>query len=301
VDTIRAARRLATDDLARTRLTAQEIFLRLEFSRPDSPRDVSVVREMADSLLRQDGDSTQERSAVLAPVAALLGRCTTASHLAARANGDGAGSDAAAMDSIGVLLAAGCDGTIPPQLVRRLLSRSRKTQLVTKADTLAAEYEAIGRELSLAFPNQSQWVDRLAESSGDYLLRAERAAVVHDTSNVRAILSRQLDRRGNGLTNVSPDARLLEAQVWLAIGDSTQCRVWLAPLLARSTWSTSVAYDAVSVASVLRGLVLLSRVGATSPDDRRLESQWVATVATLWSAADPPLKRVADQLRGGKT
>jgi hypothetical protein len=295
IDTIRSARRLAVEDVARSRLAAQEAFLRLEFARLSDSLEMRAVRLLADSIFRALPKADGDLATALSPLAALLGRCGLAAHLTAR--GSPTGYPAATFDSIGVLIAAACAARYQDDVVVRGLSaRNVAHGRAQSADAaLVDEYELLGQGLSLAFPNEPARVARLADVSGDYLLRLEKAAHARDTATVRSILERQRSRRDGGMQRVSPDARLVEARVWLAVGDTTHARVWLDPVLERTGLTTSIPYDAVSVASLLNAIVLRTQlVGAN--DNARLLNDWSMAIATLWATADPPLQAVAGQL-----
>ena len=296
VDTMRVARRLEADNIARIRLAAEDVMLRLEFARLTDSTDLRSIRVLADSLLRDQQSATGDVAGTLSTIAALLGRCTMAGHLAARARA--INDSRAAIDSITVLMAAGCPARIPDELVDQwITTRTTGSNLPAKPPSrMRLEYDLVGRAISLAFATDSARVRRLADSTEDYLLRAERAAIDRDAGAVSAILLRQQTRRDGSAQGVSPDARTAEATVWLAVGDTARAIAWLDPVLTRPGWVLSVPYETVSVASMMRSLALRLELAVRSRDAKILNT-WSPVLRVLWATADPPLRDLVGELR----
>jgi hypothetical protein len=141
----------------------------------------------------------------------------------------------------------------------------------------------------LTYPKDSARIARLSAVSSDYLLRAEAAALAHDTNGVATILSRQLQRRQNSTQRISADARYYEALAWLAIGDTTNARRWLSPLLDGTRWSPSMAFRPLTVGPTIRGLLLLNSLTLPS-EERLMTDRWHGIISALWVSADPPLR-----------
>ena len=218
-----------------------------------------------------------------------------AGHLLARARA--INDSRAAVDSITALMAAGCSARIPDDLVDQwITARTTGSNLPAKpASRTRLEYDLVGRAISLAFTTDSARVRRLADSTEDYLLRAERAAIDRDAAGVSAILLRQQSRRDGSAQGVSPDARVAEATVWLAVGDTARAIAWLDPVLTRPGWVLSIQYETVSVASMMRSLALRLEL-AVRKHDAKILNTWSPVLRVLWATADPPLRDLVGEL-----
>jgi hypothetical protein len=85
LDTIRLARRLATDPEDAHRIACAEVRMRLKFALPDDERGMRVATALADSLLRaHDPEAAPEADALLG-LAVITGRANTAAILSRRA------------------------------------------------------------------------------------------------------------------------------------------------------------------------------------------------------------------------
>lgn len=297
VDTIRAARALTNDPFYQLQLAALEVLMRVEFARLSDSSDIRSARILADSLLAANRSPSATRAQVLAPIAALLGRCQHAARLEAHARSSGYRSSVrVGFDSLDVLMAAGCAVRFPEEFVARgirAVAADPALQRISGKTDADIEMFFVGRALSFAFPLDSARVVRLAKASSDYVLRAESAALTGDTAGARSILLRQLSRRGTVIP--TPDALYAEARVWLMIGDSARSRSWLDPLLERNAWLTSFPHTTVMVASLVRCLVLSAELAAAG-GDRKTAAEWARAMAVLWATADEPLRSQASRL-----
>ena len=287
VDTLIKARLLAKDATDRIRLSAEEVLMRLEFTATNDSMDIARIRLLADSLLRLDLEATPTAAPELASIAAIVGRCSSAAHLTAigtRNEREMIGSPE--VDSIAALLAMGCPAAFPPDA---LVPRQVYASAHSADDSARAEYQWLGPAAALTYPKDSVRIVRLSVVSGDYLLRAEAAALARDSNGVATILSRQLQRRQNSTQTISADARYYEALAWLAVRDTTNARRWLSPLLEGARWSPSMAFRPLTVGPTIRGLLLLNTL--TLPHDDSVKSKrWHHVITTLWASADSPLR-----------
>ena len=300
VDTLRTARTLAHDPLQRVHLAAEEVFVRISVWRRDAAQLRSAAR-FADSLLKDAPTHHPAIAATLAPVAALLGRCQQASMLASR----GASPAFAALlgvphfvyasaESLTTRYALGC----PPASTREeqaFLETAVNSwgSPITRDD---AEYVLLSRVASLAHPLDSARITRLADRSGDFMLRMQRALVSNDRDSARAmLLHRQQVRGPAGAVGISFDAVVVEARAWLALGDTVRAKQWLDPVLARMDWLESLWQSQVQAASLIRAAALRSEI-AERQGDRETAHRWATLVAMMWSSADAPLRETAQEL-----
>ena len=286
VDTLIKARSLTKNATDRIRLAAEEVFIRLEFMTAADSAEIVRIRSLADSLLRLDIGATATSAPELASIAAIVGRCASAAHLTAVSARGETTNFSPEVDSIATLLAMGCPAAYPRDA---LAPRDLYVSARNADDSARAEERWLGPAAALAFPTDSTRIARLAAVSDDYLLRAEAAALTHDTNGVATILRRRLKPGQSSTQNISADVRYLEALAWLAIGDTTNAHNWLSPLLDGTRWSPSVAFRPLTVGPTIRGLLLLNTL--TMPEADRVRSdQWHRVITTLWASADPPLR-----------
>lgn len=288
VDTLRAARGLARDPSLRLRLAAEEVFMRISFARRD-PRQAEAARLLADSLLSRSQSASEKDAAVLSPVAAVIGKCRLAAHLAARATSEGVASYmevplqvAAAAESLTVMSAMGCRAPSDTTGVRAaLLARG------PGGDPDSVEHAFFGRAVSLTYPLDSARIGRLARASGDYVLAVQSAALAGNVSSVRTTLGEKSQQRPPA--DVTPDAMYPEARAWIQIGQRAKAVEWLDPVLSRRGWLELMLNDPISAAALLRGVGLRSEL-ADAAKDRGTARRYSAILSALWANADPELK-----------
>jgi hypothetical protein len=295
VDTLRAARALATDEGVRLRLAAEEVFMRISFARRD-PRLVGATLTLADSLLKLTREPSQEEAAILAPVAAVIGRCRLSGHLAARSVSQSQATSmevplpvAAAAESLTVFSAMGCRSPADTLVLKSLLEAAGPAP---NRDIL--EYGLFGRAIILTYPLDSSRVARLAGLSGDYILQVQAAALALDSSKVRSILTQKQHIRASA-ADVTPDAVFPEAQSWLAIGNSARAREWIDPVLMRQSWLELMLNDPANAGALVRSAALRAEL-ANRQNDRRSARQWAALVAQLWSRSDNELRPIHQRM-----
>lgn len=286
VDSLVVARSLASDELTRIRIAAEEVLLRMEFTPLADTARVARARQLGDSLLAATINPSGETARLLAFVAGALGRCGRAAHLVVQ--GRRGSFVEATFDSVGVLLAAGCPAVLPA-----LSSASGNVGDGDPQSALRTEYAFAGRALRLAFPADSELFARLAPVGG-YLLRAQAAALRHDDAGARAILDQQRTRRGPSGT-VSPDTRFLEATLRLRMGDTTGATALLDRVAERKQWLGSAQFDVINVESIIRCLVL--RNGLTRRSVVQQRDEWNGFLSSVLSSADPVVRSAIHAVR----
>jgi tetratricopeptide (TPR) repeat protein len=296
LDTLRAARALTTDGEQRQRLASEEVLLRVAHAR----RDPSLLQEavrIADSLLGSPRRGVPEEASVLSPLAAVLGRCRQAGSLAALST-DPEGTVQrgvppfvfSAAESLKVFAVMGCRAMSDTAGMQAIIEGLRhdagsRSEAALQQD----EFRLLAQTLRLAPVSDSVLVHRLAQTSGDVVLRAKRLVFQGKPLEARAILEARRRSRGpDGTANITPDAVLAEAEIWVSLGDSAAAREWLDPLLNRVSWF-EIMYDSPeSVGALLRASALRAELAAGA-GDRLLARKWAALVAPLWRRADPEL------------
>ena len=295
LDTIRLARRLATDPEDAHRIACAEVRMRLKFALPDDERGMRVATALADSLLRaHDPEAAPEADALLG-LAVITGRANTAAILSRRAAqiehwtlpGPIAGFAPALLtfaalggpiDSIRLLSAAlseGIDQIPSPSLRERLRS------------------EWIGRAGTLAFPNLRLNELQSLAGTGDYLVEAQLAFARGDADSVRRILNRvRLARIGKAPSDLALDALYPEAWLLTSIGDDSAAAAWLDPTLrALALAAPRVSTDPASPGALVRAMALRAEL-ARRLDQPEQAKRWASAVKVLWKDADPFLQPV---------
>ena len=303
LDTMRSARALATDPEQRLRFASQEVLLRVAQARRDPTLLDEAVR-IADSLLGSARGSLPEEAGQLAPVAAVLGRCRHAGALASRfelmrreevvERGIPPFVTSAA-ESLTVFSVLGCRAPNDTGGVHAIIQGLRHDAgSNSEAARRQDEYRLLAQ---VVHASDSLLLTRLAETSGDPVLRARRFVLEGNPSEARTILSNRRRSRGPaGTANVTPDAVLAEAEIWLSLGDSVAAREWLDPLLNRASWFEVMFDSPESVAALLRASALRAELAAAS-GDRAMARKWAALPARLWRSADPELRTLVARMR----
>ena len=295
-DTLVVARQLAPGDAAyQLRLAAEEVFVRVALEVKGLRAGIATALTLADSVLAANPNASGKQAAILASLAALTGRCEAAGTLLRQSTTPSTAtlynvpvSVMSAVDSLTVLAALGCTPLTNNPAIDRILTGVRAATPNPKQQTLL-EYSLLGRAVSMSFPLDSAAVSRLADASGDYLLRAEAAVVRHDAATARAILKERGQVRGPPAEAVvTPDALYPETRVRLALGDTTAARDWLYPALSRAALVSGLD-DPIGVAALVRCLGIGAEL-ARAHGELELSRRWAHTVSLLWRHSDSALR-----------
>jgi tRNA A-37 threonylcarbamoyl transferase component Bud32/tetratricopeptide (TPR) repeat protein len=300
LDTIRSARALAEDPLHALRLAAEEIFMLVGRGRWNG-RQLQNAKRAADSLINTARPTTPAEFVILAPIASLVGRCRLAGHFAAQA-ADLRSSTVlgvphfafAAAESLTVVAAVGCDAPADAEGLRSIeaaVSAGTQNRTITEQEML--KYTLLARNVRLATHPDSSRLVRFAVASGDVMVAARVDLLASRTANVRALLEMKRRSRGPGGTSeISPDAVFQEANLWAALGDSSSAVEWLDASLHRATWLELLVDKPVETGALMRAIALRATL-ASAVRDKVAEKEWRPFVTTLWSDADPELRRIA--------
>jgi hypothetical protein len=300
IDTLRLARRLTADSSRLLQLAVSEALLLVKFGVPDRPAYLSTARSLGDSLLRNAATASIEDAEVLAPLAALTGRCHLAEQLARRTAPPG-GSVRISSELFGdanallARLALGCPSE-SASLSELWASITRELRDQSRDDQLRVEQMLLLRPALFAGTADSLVVGRLATEPGNQILRAAQAFVVHDTGSVRAALRDVATRHRYELGAPTPDMTYPGATLWTNIGDTAQAIAWLdRTLVGVRTYDPSVLTDQPSVAGLVRSMILRADLAMATRDGASAR-RWGSAVALLWSGADKELQESAQRM-----
>jgi hypothetical protein len=295
LDTLLLARRLATDDLHRVRLGAEEVMMRAGFGRSDE-RHLRVAASLADSLLSTSDTTNREMMAALRTVAVIRRRCRLAGHFSAR-SADPRNSSRlgvphfayAAAESLTVASALGCGtsaDTLAYAYVESAIADMDRNNARANVDRLA--YALLGRAMRLSNYVDTARLGRLAGVSGDQMLSARLSSRVRNDSAVRTFLERRRALASSGAADRTPDAAYGEAVLWLSVGDSASARAWLDALLARPSWIELMLDRPVDGAAVMSAIRLRADL-ASAAGDSAMARKWSLFLGSLWTQADAEL------------
>jgi hypothetical protein len=304
LDTLRRARLLAEDPLQQLRLAAEEVLLETAQGR-NAPEHLAAAVRLGDSLLTAHRPSRGEESAILAPVASLLGKCRKAGALGAWTAGpkisERAGvpySAYAAAESVTILGALGCstrDDIAGYETIAQSLRAGARDSSRREADQ--REYMFLGRAVRLAFKADSARVVRLAAASGDAMLGAEAAVMTGHPEVARSFLEARRKARGiDGTADITPDAVYSETLLWLSIGDTASAKEWLDPILNRPTWLELMLNDGVGAATLVRAASLRAEL-AYLTNEPVIAKRWADFVVTLSPKVEPELAPLVRRMR----
>ena len=299
LDTLRAARGVATEDAQRLRLGAEEVWLRVKFALPDDSAGLAAARALGDSLLRRATSATGPAAARLAPIAVLTGRVQLAAELARRAS-DGSDDRVTTRTAATarVLLACAALGA-PVDSMRALEARITSDVRTMIAPSQQQEMLAalLGQAAGLAFP-----VVRLTSlpsliEAGNQLLEAEGALATGDSARARRVLdSMARVRATRRAADLTMDVTYPAAWTLFALGDTHAAIGWLDPVLSATPLQPpEVVSKASNAGGLLRGLALRAELAAATGDTAGAR-RWARPVAILWANADPPLRPIAQRM-----
>lgn len=313
LDTIQAARRLAESGDAdaagagggrpndRVRLAAEEVLIRVSLARQDATQ-LSQAHSLAESLFRDTGAPSAEDAAILAPIAAMLGRCRLAGQLAALSANPAhaailqvpyrAYADA---ESLSVFAALGCGAPSDTSGAASITAILRQAAPTLPASArLQREHAMLGRALRLAPHPDEALLARFASS--DRLLAARLALLRGDTTRARTAVGAQLERIQGDLADQSPDAAFAEALLFAEMGDHAAALRILDPVLRRTSWLELMLERPVSAAALVRAAALRADIASATRDPAAARA-WSAFPAALWVHADAELRPEAARMQ----
>jgi hypothetical protein len=304
VDTLEAAERLTADRSERVRLAATRIAMQLKFSASGSTDALARVLVSADSLLNANGEAPPpDIAGYLAPVAAMTGQCDRTSKLirwnvAATAEGPVPRDVQAEIASLEAYVAVGCQ---PIDVWHRLddITKSYSSQQTTDA-TEQAVYMQLNVIVRSIVPPDSSWAKRLAPRGGRTIV-AERNIAEGRPDSARARLREAARvRRGALPGQVTADAVVPEAKVWLLLADTASAIASLEEALTTSRHSPPILtgatrYNTGRMGFLIQAYALHALLLAKRDRDKARQSARVA--AAMWLHPDSALRPTVARLR----
>ena len=289
IDSFARAQLLEPDPLRQLRLAGTRAYVELKLGAPGDSSWLSKARVLADSLLRAPHGSSPEVAQVLAPMAALAGRCReAAAYLRTAAEPippppiEIPQYVVADADARLAYVTLGCEVPASIPTLEVLASRLR-TPGIPDSVMRIAEYNVAGEIVRSHFPLDSVWVERFAPTS-DYLLVAEYAFLHGHSAAAKSALRQVLQKREGSMPgDVTPDAVFPEAQLWLALTDTIASLSALTSTLdvARNypplDWSEP-SQNVLTIASLIRAMALRAQLEQRSSVEAR---RWGTAVALL--------------------
>jgi len=303
LDTLRRARRLATDPQTQLRIAATEAWMQIKFSIPADLEGVRSARALVDSLLAARAGQDPLEPRLLASLAALTGRARLAATLSqdprvVREWGEVPTLLAQTLPAFFSFAALG-----GPSDTLRVLERAVAQaieQSGTPASRASLEMFALAYPATIAFPNHRMESIATLAGNGDSLVDAQAAYLSGDTSTVRTILKLIKQGRSNaqGLPEaLSIDALFPEAALLVALGDEQAAIDWLDPTLgALAMTAPQIFADALRAGPLVRALALRAELAARVGDTAGAR-RYASIVVALWSDADPFLQEVVERMR----
>jgi hypothetical protein len=289
IDTLRLAERLATDTVRKVQLAAAEILLRVKFGSNADAAWWRGVWKSADSLLRNFRPSEVHAQA-LTPLAALLGRCDDAvswSRFRTRETLPSLSQglvDAADLHVVRVSLGCSPGPTVPSlgALVDLVAQDTRGLGAETRTFVTAM---VLQRPTTLAWPIDSNAVERVAAQSSDLLIHAARSLARGDHSSAREIMTR-FELQYVEAVGTSPDVGYPAARMYLALGDTARGILQLDRSLSGLRENNpGTLNDPVVAATLVRCMALRADL-AQARGEQGIARQWGGIVSVLWSSAD---------------
>ena len=295
LDSVRAARRLATDADQRLRAGAAEVWLRVKLGVPSDVASLRAARLLADSLIRAYPNARGREAGALASLAVLDGHAFAAAALARRDVGsDLVGSGAVKLPAQALLTFAAVGG--PEDSLRVLEGRvSAAIRAIEPAAQPGLRAQWLARPMTLAFPSyRGRWIHELGAT--DVLAATEDALLSGDTARVRRVLRDLHDRRsGTAPENLKLEAVYPESWLLDALGDPDAAIGRLAPTLdAQSSADAETLSNVAGAGALIRAMMLRAEL-ASRKGDTSGAALWARAVTTLWAEADPFLQQVVVQ------
>jgi tRNA A-37 threonylcarbamoyl transferase component Bud32/tetratricopeptide (TPR) repeat protein len=279
------------------RLAVEEAVARLKVALSEHPDQVESSRALADSIVENSAAANTDEVELLSRLTIVTGRCATTAGLAHRLKRSPEflqlpptvverANDAFAR------WASGCGGaeTFPA------ITTEAMRLGIPEREARIGEYDLLGAPIAMEYPATQAAIRRLA-SANDYIIAAEIKLLDGDTTSARQLIGRYRSGRLSAPAgDLVPDAVLIEARLWIAMGDTATAKAMLDKLLSELRYSQPVAPGAV--------IPNMLRFGAIGPaielraqiSHDEASKRWALVLKTLWAKADAPARARADRL-----
>ncbi len=296
LDTMQAAERLATDPAERLRLAVSRLSMWFKLSASGSGAGLSRVATSADSLLANTPPRTPQIAGLLAPIAAMTGRCALTERLLRQSAPSLASEDAqlprdVLADIVGLegVVYAGCR---PKDVWRRLDDISGRLPSAVSDLSQQRDYMQLNVIVRSIVPPDSAWVERLANAGRTLVAERQLAERKPDSARIQ-LTSVARARRGALPGQVTADAVVAEAEVWLVMSDTAHAIASLESALGTARQATSLItddprYNTGRLGFLIQAYALHALLLAGRNPARALRSATVA--ATMWRNADEGLR-----------
>ena len=299
IESIRSARRFATDANQRAHLAALEVVLAIKRALPNDVTALAAARILADSLITQNAAS-ENWSPLASSIALIAGHPDYAAKAAradALASVRSSELSADLLSDAHALLTYASIG-VRTDSITILERRLRPRLLRARGVDPAVVHATLVRPAGMAFPHVR--LPNLPESvaANDYLLAAESMFARGDPSGSAQSLFRLKSIRASANpADLQFDALYPEAWLIHAAGRVREAADWLDPTLnALSEVDPAVFEDHARTAGLLRAVELRAHI-AQQLGDRPGARLWANALLVLWQDADPVLQPVVAGLR----
>jgi hypothetical protein len=283
LDTLRAAYALSVDDPAtQLRLLTAQLLLRVKLLDAGDVAEAVAIRKTADSIIAAHRADPLAHGGSMAVAAVLTRDCGLVDRVlrvTPASDNPGLSQEIVGMaDALTGRLAMGCNAQ-PREIIalRERISRSAGAQPDWPNSLL-------GVATRLFIDRDGALPDALVEPNRDYLTRAQLAALGGKRDSAEAILRRvEASRALTGHEDVRPEAVLLEAKVYLRIGDTTSATLTLDRLLrGRAFLTPGMLSSPPSLAALIEAMRLRGELAMRSAE-RGEPARWTTTAAVFQS------------------
>jgi tRNA A-37 threonylcarbamoyl transferase component Bud32 len=297
LDSVQSARKLAddaSDQGARFRTGAAEVWMRIKQSIPNDPTGLVKARLLADSLLRVTPRDSGAMIA-LASLAALTGRAHLAALYARSAGESMTTAPQALWPTLRALDAFASLGA-PADSIRALATALRHATVPSGNTEDPARWML--RAVTLAFPIYRDSAIGILAGDGHYIAVAEQAWLEHDTATIRQrLMPLSVARR----TVLAEDIKLerLYPEAWLlaSIGEKALALQWLTPTLdAQVRASTETLRTVVGAGALIHAMALRAQLAAELGHEAE-SRKWAGAVIALWGEADDDLRPMLREMK----
>jgi tRNA A-37 threonylcarbamoyl transferase component Bud32/tetratricopeptide (TPR) repeat protein len=302
LDTLREARRLASDDEQRIRLAAEEVWLRVKFGVPDNVASLTMARELADSLLRAGLRAPSSSDELLANLAVLSGKADAAATLARRAaeqERPWGTLPARTSSSARALLVFSTLGG-PADSLRGLEPHvaAEIRAAVASKQQYAVFSALLGQAAGLSFPIYRFESLTVLAGHDNPILDAQAAYAKGDLGGAHQILENEQKFRASVRpADMTLDITYSGAWTLAAIGDRAAAVQWLDPVLnAAQLYPPQVISRLANAGALMRAMILRAELARASGDSATAR-RWARPVAILWRDADPFLRSVVREMQ----
>jgi tRNA A-37 threonylcarbamoyl transferase component Bud32 len=291
-DSFSAARRVSRDLRQARKLGAYEAIARIKLAISNETTALPSALALVDSVLSVGPAASPEEAELMVRLAALTGRCSSAARFSSVTLPGGPWAELVIPPSLNTdilastaMVGSGCVEVELPDVKGELRRYGLKSP-----DASGREAGILSLLAALRFPMEPERVVAYAALQPNNLVKAQAFLIKGQRDSAHTLLARMLPiRKMAAPGTLMPDASLVEARIWLQLGDTSRA-AWLLDRTLHELRYQQPVLPSLASAPRFGSIAQAALLRASIASDEATRRKWRDVVSLLWRSADPPVK-----------